>query len=236
MKLQNTILTSLKKMFNAIVPIKHHSERVKHKNFRHLAGKPLFWYIIETLQSCEYIDRIYVDTDSKTIVKLLKEEDRVEIINRSVDLQGDYVPVNKLIKADIAQVQGEYFIQTHTTNPLLKPETLNNAIAIFLKHINKFDSLFSVTKLQKRFYNSEGKPVNHNLSELLPTQFLKPLYEENSCFYIFTRSSFKRTLNRIGTKPYMHEIDSIEAYDIDTEADFFVVEAILEKWKKKKLG
>ena len=229
MKLQNTILTSLKKMFNAIVPMKHHSERVKHKNFRHLAGKPLFQYIIETLQNCEYIDKIYVDTNSETIKTLLQEE--VEIINRPSELCGDYVSVNKLIEADIAQIKGEYFIQIHVTNPLLSTNTINKATEFFLSH-KKYDSSFSVTKKQKRFYDSGGKPINHNPNELLPTQHLEPLYEENSCFYIFTRTSFERTLNRIGNKPYMYEIPVMESFDIDTEEDFFVVEAIMEKCKK----
>jgi CMP-N-acetylneuraminic acid synthetase len=51
----------------ALVPMRHHSERVPGKNYRLLAGKPLFHHILETLQACPEIHQIVVDTDSTEI-------------------------------------------------------------------------------------------------------------------------------------------------------------------------
>jgi len=56
----------------ALVPMRHHSQRVPGKNYRPLGGKPLYQHVIETLLACPEIDRVVVDTDSPPIVAGLK--------------------------------------------------------------------------------------------------------------------------------------------------------------------
>ncbi len=51
----------------ALVPMRHHSQRVPNKNFRDLAGKPLFHYIIDTLLDCPEIERVVVNPDGITV-------------------------------------------------------------------------------------------------------------------------------------------------------------------------
>jgi CMP-N-acetylneuraminic acid synthetase len=53
----------------ALVPMRHHSERVPGKNYRPLAGKPLYQHIIETLLACPEIARVMVDTDSPDVMQ-----------------------------------------------------------------------------------------------------------------------------------------------------------------------
>jgi CMP-N-acetylneuraminic acid synthetase len=45
--------------------MRHHSQRVPGKNYRPLAGKPLYRHILETLLAVPEIDEIVVDTDSE---------------------------------------------------------------------------------------------------------------------------------------------------------------------------
>ena len=52
----------------ALVPMRHHSQRVPGKNYRPLAGKPLFQHIIETLLAVPEIDTVMVDTDSEPVM------------------------------------------------------------------------------------------------------------------------------------------------------------------------
>jgi CMP-N-acetylneuraminic acid synthetase len=56
----------------ALVPMRHHSQRVAGKNYRLLAGKPLYFHIIQALLQCTEIDEIVVDTDSGIIVDGLR--------------------------------------------------------------------------------------------------------------------------------------------------------------------
>jgi N-acylneuraminate cytidylyltransferase len=219
----------------ALVPMKGHSERVPGKNLRAMCNKPLFYWILDALSRSKFIDRIVVNTDSPEIARLTTTLFDVTIIDRPADLQGDYFVANDLIAYDLTQFPDvEYFLQTHSTNPLLKTETIDRAIAAYFQQ-NKHDSLFSVTELHTRLYWAEGTPLNHDPSKLIRTQDLEPIYEENSCLYIFSRASFNKKKNRIGESPLMFPIDRFEAVDIDEEFDFLLAESLLfaRFWKSE---
>jgi CMP-N-acetylneuraminic acid synthetase len=47
----------------AIVPMRHNSERVPGKNYRPLAGIPLYHHVVRMLSSVAGIDLIVIDTD-----------------------------------------------------------------------------------------------------------------------------------------------------------------------------
>jgi len=135
--------------------------------------------------------------------------------------------MNDIIAYDLKQSESEHFIQTHSTNPLLTTESINRGIAMYFANFEKHDSVFSVTRLQTRLYWKDGSAINHNPAELLRTQDLPPVYEENSCFYIFSKKSFASAANkRIGLSPLMTELDKLEAVDIDEPADFIMAETL----------
>ena len=213
----------------ALLPMKGNSERVKNKNMRDFDGSPLYHAVMKSLLASKYIEQVVINTDSETISKNAKDifGDRVMIINRPIEIQGDFVSMNNIIAYDLSQLDGEYFLQTHSTNPLLKTETINRAIEKFFENLEQYDSLFAVTKVQTRFYDKDANPVNHNPEELLRTQDLEPLYEENSNFYIFSKESFKNAGNkRIGIKPQIFEVNKLEAVDIDEPEDFKLAELL----------
>jgi len=88
-----------------------------------------------------------------------------------------------------------------------------------------------VTRLQTRLWDQLGRAINHNPAILLQTQDLPPVYEENSCIYIFERETLILHRNRIGVRPFMFEIDADEAWDIDEELDFRMVEILMQAQK-----
>jgi CMP-N-acetylneuraminic acid synthetase len=218
----------------ALVPMRHHSQRVPGKNYRPLAGRPLFHHIIETLLAVPEIDEIAVDTDSEPVMDgLSRHFPQVKIIDRPENLRSDAVPMNDILLYDTDQVQADFYLQTHSTNPLLKPETVSRAIKGFLADYPARDSLFSVTRLQTRLYDQNGRAINHDPEVLIQTQDLPPVYEENSCLYIFTRKNLLRRHHRIGEKPMMFEIEAEEAWDIDAELDFEICNFLLSRLKNK---
>lgn len=210
--------------------MRHHSQRVPGKNYRPLAGKPLFHHIIETLLACPEIDEIVVDTDSKPVMDGLSQHfPSVKIIERSESLRADAVSMNEIMMYDTSHVEADFYLQTHSTNPLLKPETVSCAIQTFMTNYPTYDSLFSVTRLRTRLWDQGGHPINHDPAILIQTQDLPPVYEENSCLYIFTSQTLHTRRNRIGERPKMFEIDAGEAWDIDEELDFAVVEFLYRR-------
>jgi CMP-N-acetylneuraminic acid synthetase len=216
----------------ALVPMRHHSQRVPGKNYRPLAGKPLFQHILETLSAVPEIDTVIVDTDSEPVMDGVRRLfPDVKLIPRPEHLRADDVPMNDILLYDTAQVQADFYLQTHSTNPLLKTETVSNAIRKFMAEFPKYDSLFSVTRLQTRLYFQDGRAINHNPLELIQTQDLPPVYEENSCIYLFTRENLERKKHRIGDKPLMFEIAADEAWDIDEELDFEITDFLMKRNK-----
>jgi CMP-N-acetylneuraminic acid synthetase len=212
----------------ALVPMRHDSQRVKGKNYRMLAGKPLYQHILSTLMSCPEIVEIVVDTDSEVIMEGVKAAyPEVRILVRPDHLRGGGTPMNEVLLHDTAQVEADFYLQTHSTNPLLRSETISRAIETLLENYPDYDSLFSVTRLQTRLWDELGRAINHNPAILLRTQDLPPVYEENSCLYIFTRETLVSEHNRLGKRPYLFEIGTDEAWDIDNEIDFQIVDLLM---------
>lgn len=219
----------------AMVPMRHHSERVPGKNYRLFAGQPLYRHIVSNLLICPLISEVLIDTDSEIIMEdASKEFPQVRLIQRPEYLRAGTVPMNDVLLYDVSKVEADYYVQTHSTNPLLRAETISRAIQFFLDNCSKYDSLFSVTKVQVRLWDGQTRAINHDPSILLRTQDLTPVYEENSCLYIFTRSTFEARQNRIGERPLMFEIDRVEAWDIDVELDFTIAEFLHSKYFSDK--
>jgi CMP-N-acetylneuraminic acid synthetase len=214
----------------ALVPMRHHSQRVPGKNYRQLAGKPLFHHILETLLAVPEIETVMVDTDSEPVMDGVRRFfPTVKLIPRPEHLRADDVPMNDILLHDTAQVQADFYLQTHSTNPLLKSATVSRAIQLLFTNYPKNDSLFSVTRLQTRLYDKDGRAINHNPLELIQTQDLPPVYEENSCLYLFTRENLVRKHHRIGDRPLMFAIDADEAWDIDEELDFAICDFLMSR-------
>jgi CMP-N-acetylneuraminic acid synthetase len=214
----------------ALVPMRHHSVRVPGKNYRALAGKPLYQHILDTLLACPEISQVVIDTDSPTISDELRQRyPGVLVLKRPDHLCADTIPMNEVLLYDTSQVPADLYLQTHSTNPLLRSQTISGAIQALLANYPSYDSLFSVTRIQKRLWDSLVRPINHNPAILLRTQDLPPVYEENSCMYLFTRQTLEVRRNRLGERPYMYEMDPAEAWDIDEEMDFLVADLLLSQ-------
>lgn len=215
----------------ALLPMKANSVRVKGKNFRDFCGKPLFRWILDTLLEVEEIDQIVINTDARHILAEngLVDTDRITIRDRKPEICGDHVSMNLVLADDVANVPAALYLMTHTTNPLMGADTVRKAIAAFREAAaaGKADSLFTVDKVQTRFYRADCSPVNHDPDNLIPTQNLEPWFEENSNLYIFTADSFVKTNARIGKQPMMYQGPYFESIDIDTpeDWDFAVVAA-----------
>ena len=216
-----------------LLPMKGRSERVPNKNMKSIAGVPLYHIIVRTLLQSDFVKKIIINTVSEEIASdALKNFEKIEIHWRPAHIQGDFVSMNEIIVYGLSRLEGEHFLQTHSTNPLIQAETIDRAIESYFLHLDTYDSLFSVTRLQTRLYWEDCKPVNHDLTELLRTQDLPAIFEENSNFYIFSKESFYRAgNNRIGLRPQMFEVDKLEAIDIDEPQDFELAEILYKvRW------
>jgi CMP-N-acetylneuraminic acid synthetase len=219
----------------AIIPIKHTSTRVPGKNFRLMNGKPLFYYIINTLLKVKSIDNIVIDTNSPIIFEQVpslfaEHMHRIIIYRRPEHLCPGDTPTNELLLniIDALQLDSDYYLQTHVTNPLLEYKTVENAITKFLSNQNMYECLFSVKTHYTRLYDKNGNDMNHNRFKLIPTQDLDPIYEENSCIYLFTKDILNKFKARIGENAMLFPMTDFESQDIDWEEDFVLTEMLMK--------
>lgn len=211
----------------ALVPMRHDSERVPGKNYRPMAGVPLYRHIVGTLLATPEVDRVVIDTDSDVIKRdAAVAFPTVTVLDRPEHLRDGDIPMNDVLLNDIRQIPAALYLQTHSTNPLLKAATISRAIREF-RASPAHDSMFSVTRIQARLWSADGMPMNHDPAVLLRTQDLPPFYLENSCLYLFTGELLERRGTRIGAHPLLFEVDRDEAFDIDEEQDFRMVEALM---------
>ncbi|MEZ9660438.1 MULTISPECIES: acylneuraminate cytidylyltransferase family protein [unclassified Vibrio] len=208
----------------ALLPMKANSTRVPGKNFKNFCGKPLFKWILDSLLAVEEIDQVIINTDAKEILIAngLEETERVVIRQRKANICGDEVSMNVVLADDVKSVDADIYLMTHTTNPLLSSDTIRQALTQYMQELEQgtADSLFTVNKIQTRFYTENCLPINHDPNNLIPTQNLEPWFEENSNLYLFNRKSFLSTNARIGSKPAMMVSPPMECSDIDTPDDW----------------
>lgn len=206
----------------AVVPIKLNSTRLPQKNIKPFQnGKPLCWYILQTLLQVEQIHEVYVYCSNPEIKNYIPEG--VAFLERSSLLDQDTTKMNEVLKSFSDDVDADVYVMTHTTAPFVKAESIEKGLIAVIE--KGYDSSFAVKKLQD-FLWKDGKPFNYNLDEIPRTQDLEPIYEETSGFYIYQRQVMTDYNRRIGNHPYMVEVSEIEAIDIDEEEDFLIADAV----------
>lgn len=198
----------------ALVPIKLNSQRLPHKNILPLMGKPLCWHVCNTLSLSKYIDQVYIYCSDVEIKKYIPET--VTFLERPNYLDGNTVKGLEIYKSFTEKIDADIYVLAHTTSPFIKTDTIDNALEKVLS--KKYDSAFSARRIQT-FCWFNDQPINYSLTDIPRTQDIKPVFEETSAFFIFRKDVIEKN-RRIGFSPYISEIDSIEAVDIDTKEDY----------------
>ena len=146
----------------AFVPAKGTSERVTNKNMRFLNGERLYIRALKTLLKCKEIDKIFLDTESEEMYKLV-DYLPIEFMKRDKSLADNRTDGHRLFFNEISKFpNADIYVQMLCTSPFIKPETIDNAIKIIKKNKN-YDSAILMKKDKYYFWN-EGIPsydINH---------------------------------------------------------------------------
>lgn len=206
----------------AIVPMKLNNRRLPQKNTKCFTnGKPLCYYILETLLTVEGIDEVYVYCSNPDIQQFLP--DGVKYLQRSASLDQDTTKMNEVLQCFAAEVPADIYVMTHTTAPFISAKSIEAGLQAV--KTGNWDSAFAAKKLQN-FLWKDNEPMNYKLDNIPRTQDLPALYEETSGFYIYERNVMTDYGRRIGNKPYIVEVGQIESVDIDEPEDFMIADAI----------
>ncbi|MGN0521038.1 MAG: cytidylyltransferase domain-containing protein [Eubacterium sp.] len=214
----------------AIVPMKLNNTRLPQKNTKPFTnGKPLCYYILDTLLKIDDIDEVYVYCSNEAIKDYIPTG--VKYLKRSTSLDTDTTKMNEVLKAFAKDVPADIYVMTHTTAPFISKESIEKGLDAVMSGMN--DSSFAAKKVQD-FLWKDGRPFNYSLENIPRTQDLPPLYEETSGFYIYEASVINDLGRRIGQTPYIVEVNEIEAVDIDEKEDFEIADAIYNYMFRKE--
>lgn len=213
----------------ALIPIKLDSKRIPGKNIKpFFDGTPLMYFIQSTCLKARNIDEVYVYCSDEAVQKYII--DGVKFLKRPEYLDGDNINANDFIREFMKVVDADIYVNAHTTSPFAKVETIEECVDKVKS--GEYDSAFCAEVL-RTFMWENGKPINFNPDKFPRTQDLPLIYGETSIAYVFTKESFIKMNRRLGMKPYIKEVDKIEAMDIDYPEDFEICNAIYKEMLKK---
>ena len=206
----------------AIMPIKLHNERGPGKNTRILGDKPLLQHELSNLKRTDLCDSINVYCSDEAVVPFLPEG--VHFIKRPKYLDLPTSNFTQIFDSFIETVDADIYVYAHATAPFITIDTMKQCIEAVKS--GNYDSSFCAVKLQDYLWQ-DGEPLNFDASDLPRTQDLKPIYQETSGVYVFTKNVYLKYRRRIGKKPFIREVSFKEAVDIDNTEDFELAEALV---------
>lgn len=229
----------------AVIPARGGSKGIPKKNIRLMNGKPLIFYSINNAKNSRYITDVFVTTDSNEISEVA-EEYGVEIIKRDESLSSDLITLDPVVfhakncAEKIKNKKYDAVVTLQPTSPLLKTETLDNAIEYFIN--GNYDTVISVINKPHLSWGLQENKIIPLYKERKNRQELPPQYFETGAFLIAKADCVKNN-TRIGKNVSVFEVAENESIDIDDKNDWLLTENLM-KCKKiifraegyKKLG
>lgn len=208
----------------ALVAVRSGSVRVENKNLRSFAGSNLLEIKLAQLKRISNLDGIVVNSNDLEMLDIA-DSYGCEIVERENYFASNEVSMSEVYKNMAENFSADIVAYINVTNPLLKDNTIFEAIETYKKNVGKYDSLNSA-HLIKEFMFQNNLPINYDLRHQPRSQDLPDIYALNFAISIIEKKSMIEGKNVVGYKPYIYPIDEIEATDIDNQIDFDFAEYV----------
>ncbi len=218
----------------AFVPVRCGSKSIPLKNIKEIAGKPLVYWVVDSANNSELIDKVYVSTDCEEIKRVVNRFnlDKVVVIDRSAETATDTASTELAMLEFADKYEFENIVLLQATSPLTSYNDIDNAIRIY--ETGGYDSLLSVVR-QKRFIwkekDEEIIPVNYDFNRRPRRQEFEGFLVENGAIYITNRTNLLKTGNRLNGRIGFYEMPEYTYYEVDEEYDWHIVEMLLRKYR-----
>jgi CMP-N,N'-diacetyllegionaminic acid synthase len=218
----------------AIIPARGGSKGIPQKNLRSLAGRPLIAHSIEDALEAKLVDRVYVSTDDPDIAEVSMKYG-AEVILRPEHLANDTASsesalTHALHKIERSGISPDLIVFLQCTSPIRTGHDIDKAIHILQS--TETDSGLSVSPSHRFLWksaNGSAKAINYDYQNRPRRQDMEPQYAENGSIYIFKPWVLKNFNNRLGGKISLFPMDELSGHEIDTPADFELVEFFLPR-------
>lgn len=213
----------------ALVAVRSGSVRVQNKNIKPFAGSTLLDLKLQQLKRIPNLDGVVVNSNSDEMLAIA-EKYGCEAVKRDEYYASNSVSMSDVYKNMAENFSGDIVAYINVTNPLLKDETIINAIETYKKFMEsqEFDSLNSA-HLIKEFMFQNNLPINYDLRHQPRSQDLPDIAALNFAISIISKEKMIECKNVVGYKPNIYVIDEVEATDIDNPIDFEFAEFVYKK-------
>lgn len=216
---------------SAVIVARKGSVRVPNKNMLPLGQETLISRKIRQLKACKNIDRVIFGSDSEEMLEHAKKAG-AEVVRRP-DFYCDerVASANDMIANMMNLIKTDIVVWSHCTNPLLSPQTYDNAINDFFKYYPQFDSLLSVVEFKEHLWGTDKKPLNYNpyQSRHTPAKELPPYYMQDGGIFIQPYEQMSKNHYFFGKKPYLFTIPEDEFLDINNMRDYLLAQLLIDK-------
>lgn len=227
----------------AFIPVRGGSKSIPLKNIKYISGKPLVYWTVKAACGCQFIDKVYIATDSdeiKNTVEKFKDEtegfSKISVIGRSEESASDTASTEFAMLEFASNYNFDNIVLIQATSPLLSSEDLDRGFEIFEE--KNTDSVLSVVR-QKRFNwsveNGFAHPTNYDIFKRPRRQEFEGYYVENGAFYITSKKDLIKSKNRISGNIKVVEMNENTFFEIDEPSDWLIVEQLLNRREKKNI-
>lgn len=225
----------------AIIPARAGSKGIVGKNIRLLCGKPLIAWSIEAAIRSRSVDRVVVSTDCEKIAQVAREYGAETPFLRPDEISGDTATTESALLHCISwleQHEGyvpDYVTLLQATSPIRAVGSVDHAFDLLRE--KSANSLLSVSEFWHFLWESKQRPKasydfnNRPRRQDIKLEDLK--FKENGSIYITERRQLELSGNRLSGKLALHEMPDEESFEIDTDLDWLIVEAILAERLKR---
>lgn len=214
----------------AFLPVKGSSERIENKNIKLLDGKPLFLHTLEKLVACDFIDEVYLDSESDKIFDLASEV-KCKFLRRDKKFASNKTDGHELFYNEIKNIDADIYIQVLATSPFIEPETILRGIDV-LKNSDEYDSAVLVKK--DKLYQWKGNEPVYGRGRIPNSVDLPETIIETMGLYIVKKDVARKSKKRFGEKTYYLEAKPIEAVDVNFPEDFELANFIAAGKREKE--
>jgi CMP-N,N'-diacetyllegionaminic acid synthase len=214
----------------AVIPARGGSKRAPRKNIRPLGEQPLLAYTIAAARDADLGDATFVSTEDPEIASVAKRWG-ARVLARPGSLATDAASTEGvLLHALDEAAKAGWYPKWIVTLPPTSPFRRATTIRFFMDHAatSGADCLLSLTETRASLWRSgsDGKIARLFADAPRRQQDRAPLYEENSAIYVTAAPALRATGSVLGTSQQGVAIDPIEGFDINSELDFVIAEAL----------
>lgn len=235
-----------RKSILGIIPARGGSKGVPGKNIRKLAGKPLLYYVTEQAKRSRYVDRLILSTDSEDIAAVGRSLGLDVPFLRPTELSTDTASSISVVAHALAWSEShggapDAVLSVQPTNPFLTAASIDRAVQLWLD--TNCDSVTTVAASKHSHpYVTKRLHADHRIEPFTPEPGGPPLgghsrqtretaYYMTGGLYLRTASLVReetRDRHHLGSDARAIVVDEREAWDINTEFDFEIAEALMD--------